>query len=124
MSSILLWPELYGFHVYGNGPAFVIYVEDNSKASSAGLKPGDQIVELNGRNVVNLSANAIKFLANNCADVTPSISVKSKFSEFEFSVKHKSSKSFEFEISGNLPVVFQYVNEKSAAFDAGIRQGN
>jgi len=58
------WPEAYGFTTTsGKGPCYVISVERGSSAHRAGICPGDQIVELDGRNVTEMSADAIRTLA-------------------------------------------------------------
>ncbi|XP_025909674.1 delphilin [Nothoprocta perdicaria] len=45
------WPEAFGFQLGGTGPCYVLAVEDGSSAHAAGLRPGDQLLELEGRPV-------------------------------------------------------------------------
>jgi len=40
------WPEFYGFQIYGNGPSFIVAVQDGSVAEKSGLRPGDQILQV------------------------------------------------------------------------------
>jgi len=58
------WPEAYGFAVtVGDGPCFVTSVERGSVAHKSGICPGDQIVEVDGRNVADMSADRVRTLA-------------------------------------------------------------
>ena len=58
------WPELYGFTVTGgDGPCFVTSVARGSAAHKSGICPGDQIVEVDGRNVAEMSADRVRTLA-------------------------------------------------------------
>ena len=59
-SGSCLWPESYGFYIYGSGPTFVIYVEPASVSDMAGIHAGDRIVEIDNQDVSKLSSNVIK----------------------------------------------------------------
>ena len=59
-SANALWPESYGFSLVGEGPCFVIDVVRGSVAFQSGIVPGDQLLELDGHNVSDMSAEAIK----------------------------------------------------------------
>ncbi|XP_011362194.1 delphilin [Pteropus vampyrus] len=49
------WPEDFGFRLGGSGPCFVLEVAEGSSAHAGGLRPGDQILEVEGMAVGGLS---------------------------------------------------------------------
>ncbi|ESP04688.1 hypothetical protein LOTGIDRAFT_198460, partial [Lottia gigantea] len=58
LCHILKWPDFqgYGFNLHaekGKAGQFIGKVDEDSPASSAGLKSGDRIVEVNGVNIGN-----------------------------------------------------------------------
>ena len=69
------WPKAYGFEIYGKGPTYVVSVEGHTVASQAGLKPGDQILEIENQDVTTLPASAVKALARQCKNQPPALEV-------------------------------------------------
>ncbi|PKK21960.1 glutamate receptor, ionotropic, delta 2 (Grid2) interacting protein [Columba livia] len=43
------WPESFGFHISGMGPCYVVWVQEGSSAAAAGLRPGDEVLEIEGQ---------------------------------------------------------------------------
>lgn len=133
----LLWPELYGFTIYGNGPTYVIYVEPSSISDLAGIRAGDRIIEIDSQDVSKLSANIIKYIARNSKNAPPNLSVQSatkiidllpdqklnRLNSFGFTVKNNlldgDSKYLE-----NLPVVVDQIVESCQAYQQGLRPGD
>ncbi|NXG34537.1 GRD2I protein, partial [Dromaius novaehollandiae] len=72
------WPEAFGFKIGGNGPCYILSVEEGSSAHVAGLQPGDQVLEIEGQPVSSLSCEALASLARRCGNVPPSIGVVSR----------------------------------------------
>ncbi|NXE54451.1 GRD2I protein, partial [Casuarius casuarius] len=72
------WPEAFGFRIGGNGPCYILSVEEGSSAHVAGLQPGDQVLEIEGQPVSSLSCEALASLARRCGNVPPSIGVVSR----------------------------------------------
>lgn len=69
------WPEDFGFRLGGSGPCFVLEVAEGSSAHAGGLRPGDQILELEGLAVGGLSRERLVRLARSCPRVPPSLGV-------------------------------------------------
>lgn len=69
------WPEDFGFRLGGSGPCFVLEVAEGSSAHAGGLRPGDQIVEVEGVAVGGLSRERLLSLARRCPRVPPSLGV-------------------------------------------------
>uniref|UniRef100_A0A8B9E8K6 Grid2 interacting protein n=1 Tax=Anser cygnoides TaxID=8845 RepID=A0A8B9E8K6_ANSCY len=69
------WPEAFGFSIGGRGPCYVLWVEEGSSAAAAGLRPGDEVLELEGQPVASLGRPALLALARRCVAVPPSIGV-------------------------------------------------
>ena len=67
------WPESFGFTIHGDGPTYVIGVKRSGLAHSAGVSPGDQVLELDGHDVSDMSAEAIKKLAYHSRNIPPTI---------------------------------------------------
>ena len=72
------WPEIFGFKIYGNGPSYVtsIFQEGDSLAVSSNLSLGDHLVELNGIDVSNASADVIRSIARQSKAFPPSLVVQ------------------------------------------------
>nr|XP_008536160.1 PREDICTED: delphilin [Equus przewalskii] len=69
------WPEDFGFQLGGSGPCFVLEVAEGSSAHAGGLRPGDQILEVEGLAVGGLSRESLVRLARSCPRVPPSLGV-------------------------------------------------
>ncbi|PNI14739.1 GRID2IP isoform 2 [Pan troglodytes] len=69
------WPEDFGFRLGGSGPCFVLEVAEGSSAHAGGLRPGDQILEVEGLAVGGLSRKRLVRLARRCPRVPPSLGV-------------------------------------------------
>ncbi|XP_006859828.1 PREDICTED: delphilin [Chrysochloris asiatica] len=69
------WPEDFGFRLGGSGPCFVLEVAEGSSAHAGGLRPGDQILEVEGLAVGGLSRDHLVRLARRCPRVPPSLGV-------------------------------------------------
>lgn len=69
------WPEDFGFRLGGSGPCFVLEVAEGSCAHAGGLRPGDQILEVEGLAVGGLSRERLVRLARRCPRVPPSLGV-------------------------------------------------
>lgn len=69
------WPEDFGFRLGGSGPCFVLEVAEGSSAHAGGLRPGDQILEVEGLAVGGLSREHLVRLARRCPRVPPSLGV-------------------------------------------------
>uniref|UniRef100_A0A7N5KIM7 Delphilin n=1 Tax=Ailuropoda melanoleuca TaxID=9646 RepID=A0A7N5KIM7_AILME len=69
------WPEDFGFRLGGLGPCFVLEVTEGSSAHAGGLRPGDQILEVEGLAVGGLSRERLVRLARRCPRVPPSLGV-------------------------------------------------
>nr|XP_009665483.1 PREDICTED: delphilin [Struthio camelus australis] len=77
------WPEAFGFKIGGNGPCYILSVEEGSSAHVAGLRPGDQVLEIEGQPVSSLSCEALLSLARQCSNVPPSIGVVSRVQQVD-----------------------------------------
>ncbi|NWY92634.1 GRD2I protein, partial [Loxia curvirostra] len=72
------WPESFGFRISGSGPCYILWVQEGSSAALAGLRPGDEVLELEGQPVSSLGCEALLALARRCGSVPPSIGVVSR----------------------------------------------
>ncbi|NWW33235.1 GRD2I protein, partial [Panurus biarmicus] len=72
------WPESFGFRISGSGPCYILWVQEGSSAALAGLRPGDQVLEIEGQPVSSLGCEALLGLARRCGNVPPSIGVVSR----------------------------------------------
>ncbi|XP_015284508.1 PREDICTED: delphilin [Gekko japonicus] len=77
------WPEEFGFRISGNGPCYILAVEEGSSAQVAGLQPGDQILEIEGQHVSAMNCEALVALARQCDTVPPSIGVVSRIQQLD-----------------------------------------
>lgn len=75
------WPEAFGFRLGGTGPSYILSVVEGSSAYLAGLQPGDQVVDIEGQDVTNLSTQALIALAQTLKTVPPSIGVVSRIEQ-------------------------------------------
>lgn len=72
------WPEEFGFQLGGNGPSYILSVEEGSSAHLAGLQAGDQVLEIEGHNVSTLGPQAVIAIAQTQKNIPPSIGVVSR----------------------------------------------
>ncbi|XP_009466255.1 PREDICTED: delphilin [Nipponia nippon] len=72
------WPEAFGFKISGTGPCYILWVQEGSSAAAAGLRPGDEVLEIEGQPVSSLGCEALLGLARRCSNVPPSIGVVSR----------------------------------------------
>ncbi|NWT42103.1 GRD2I protein, partial [Chroicocephalus maculipennis] len=72
------WPESFGFKISGTGPCYILWVQEGSSAAVAGLRPGDEVLEIEGQPVSSLDCEALLGLARRCSNVPPSIGVVSR----------------------------------------------
>lgn len=75
------WPEEFGFQLGGNGPTYILTVEEGSSAHLAGLQAGDQVLEIEGHNVSTLAPQAVVAIAQTQKNVPPSIGVVSRIQQ-------------------------------------------
>ncbi len=69
----LLWPDSCGFRLHGAGPCYVTAVTRGAAADAAGLAPGDQLLELDGHDVADMSAEAVRRLALHSTNSPPTV---------------------------------------------------
>ena len=75
------WPEEFGFLLGGNGPSYILSVEEGSSAHLAGLQAGDQVLEIEGHNVSTLGPQAVVAIAQTQKNIPPSIGVVSRIQQ-------------------------------------------
>jgi S1-C subfamily serine protease len=121
----LNWPELYGFYIYGNESTYVIHVEPNSLAESAGIRPGDKIIELDGDNVSEKPSNLLREIALKSKSCPPAISVQAASHKIEI-LPSKICKHnfFGFTVKGDLPILVDQICSNGPAYLAGLRSGD
>ena len=91
------WPESFGFKIAGDAPVVVVSVLANSVAESAGLHVGDQILEINDKNVQGLSKEQVILVARRSNRVPPSLAVISRIRTFRLQRRRQ-------EVSSNFSV--------------------
>ncbi|XP_053327111.1 delphilin [Spea bombifrons] len=116
------WPDTFGFGLGGFGPCYILWVEPGSSAHSAGLQPGDQILEVEGRPVTSLSCESLVQLGRECHNVPPSIGVISRIQQV--TVQQKPQEPTGLTLSGWRPLQVDRVNLGSSASQAGVRAGD
>ncbi|NWR79486.1 GRD2I protein, partial [Centropus unirufus] len=77
------WPEAFGFKISGAGPCYVLWVQEGSSAAAAGLRPGDEVLEVEGQSVSSLGCEELLGLARSCSNVPPSIGVVSRLQHID-----------------------------------------
>lgn len=115
------WPKNCGFEIYGKGPSYVITVEKGSMSYKAGLVPGDQILELDGRDVTEMSAEKIKALARAGPYHPPSLEVVSCLQTS--TIKPSSTVGYGFSVLNDKPIRIGAVDYAGPAYQAGMRSG-
>ncbi|XP_072273628.1 delphilin-like [Pyxicephalus adspersus] len=116
------WPEAFGFGLGGTGPCYILWVEPGSSAHAAGLRPGDQILEVEGKPVSSLCCESLVQLGRECLNVPPSIGVISRVQILE--VTRKAQEEIGLTLTGGRPLVVESVASGSPASYAGVRAGD
>lgn len=116
------WPEAFGFSIGGRGPCYVLWVEEGSSAAAAGLRPGDEVLELEGQPVASLGRPALLALARRCTAVPPSIGVLSRLQRADLPPGPRGR--FGFQLAGGSPPRVASVAPGSPAAACGIAPGD
>lgn len=116
------WPESFGFKISGTGPCYILWVQEGSSAAVAGLRPGDEVLEIEGQPVSSLGCEALLGLARRCSNVPPSIGVVSRLQHANIPPGPRGCFGFEL-ASGNPPRVAS-VSPDSPAAACGIEPGD
>uniref|UniRef100_H2XNJ8 Delphilin n=1 Tax=Ciona intestinalis TaxID=7719 RepID=H2XNJ8_CIOIN len=80
-----VWPGSFGFIIYGCGPSFIVDVRPGSVAEESGLKPGDQILQVNEQEVGDWDAEQIIEYVADIPSIPPSLGVVSRLKEVTLS---------------------------------------
>ncbi|XP_016397924.1 delphilin-like [Sinocyclocheilus rhinocerous] len=116
------WPEEFGFQIGGNGPSYILTVEEGSSAHLSGLQPGDQVLEIEGQNVSSLSAQEVIALAQSQRNIPPSIGVVSRIQQMD--IIPGPDGRFGFTIVGDCPLLVEDCSTCSPAGRSGLRAGD
>lgn len=116
------WPESFGFHISGMGPCYVVWVQEGSSAAAAGLRPGDEVLEIEGQPVTALDCEALRGLARCCANVPPSIGVVSRLRHLD--IPPAPQGCFGFQLASGSPPRVASVSPGSPAAACGIQPGD
>ncbi|NXO20130.1 GRD2I protein, partial [Cisticola juncidis] len=116
------WPESFGFRISGSGPCYILWVQEGSSAALAGLRPGDEVLEIEGQPVSSLGCEALLGLARSCENVPPSIGVVSRLQHA--SIPPGPRGCFGFELAGESPPRVASVSPGSPAAACGLEPGD
>ncbi|XP_034396088.1 delphilin [Cyclopterus lumpus] len=116
------WPEAFGFRLGGTGPSYILSVVEASSAYLAGLQPGDQVVDIEGQDVTNLSTPALVALAQTLKTVPPSIGVVSRIEQID--VAPGPDGRFGFTIVGDSPLMVEDCMPNGPAGRNGVKAGD
>ncbi|XP_028395441.1 delphilin-like isoform X2 [Dendronephthya gigantea] len=115
------WPEGFGFRIGGNAPVIITDIFEESYAQKSGLRPGDQLLEVDGVNVQGLSKEDVISLARQSTRVPPALCVISRIRSFTL---RRRRGTFGFKVRGGGPVFVSQLEERGPAKVAGIRLGD
>ncbi|XP_077407586.1 delphilin isoform X2 [Vanacampus margaritifer] len=113
------WPEEFGFQLGGNGPSYILSVEEGSSAQLAGLQAGDQVLEIEGHDVSMLGPQAVVAIAQTQKNIPPSIGVVSRIQQMD--IIPGPDGRFGFTIVGDCPLLVEDCSPCSPAGRAGLR---
>ncbi|XP_022608425.1 delphilin-like [Seriola dumerili] len=116
------WPEAFGFRLGGTGPSYILSVVEGSSAYLAGLQPGDQVVDIEGQDVTNLSTPALIALAQTLKTVPPSIGVVSRIEQID--ITPGPDGRFGFTIVGDSPLMVEDCMPNGPAGRSGLKAGD
>lgn len=116
------WPEAFGFKISGTGPCYILWVQEGSSAAAAGLRPGDEVLEIEGQPVSSLGCKALLGLARRCGNVPPSIGVVSRVQHIDIPPGPRGC--FGFELASCSPPQVASVSPESPAAACGIEPGD
>ncbi|CAL8313525.1 unnamed protein product [Arctogadus glacialis] len=116
------WPEEFGFRLGGVGPSYILSVLEGSSAFLAGLQPGDQVVDIEGQDVTNLSTPALIALAQTLKTVPPSIGVVSRLEQIDIAPGQDGR--FGFTIVGDSPLMVEDCMAAGPGGRSGLKVGD
>uniref|UniRef100_A0A452GG59 Uncharacterized protein n=1 Tax=Gopherus agassizii TaxID=38772 RepID=A0A452GG59_9SAUR len=118
------WPEEFGFKISGNGPCYILAVEEGSSAYVAGLQPGDQILEIEGQHVSAMNCETLINLARQCENVPPSIGVVSRIQQMHVNPGPDGKFGFSLMCNSGNALQVESVAPDSPASECGIKPGD